>query len=193
MFYYVCHQHKQNKTCSIHAKHGRVRSTVQKHIFPEIKQNALFVMTYGIENDPCTIWCVQTMTGRQHKLAIHINNDVVKATMDMRNMFYRTIILLISSELNVQCINRSVYEFKLQRVMLWMVIKNTYHERNQDNAFRGIVISKNTQNHLVETFRSMPMDAEHNETTPTISFYRFHENAGILTTKKNVKCMSSTT
>ena len=39
-----------------------------------------------------------------------------------------------------------------------------------------VVISGNNQNQVLETFISMKFDAECNETTPAISFDRFHED-----------------
>ena len=39
-----------------------------------------------------------------------------------------------------------------------------------------VVISENNQNQVLETFISMKFDAECNETTPAISFHRFHGN-----------------
>ena len=39
-----------------------------------------------------------------------------------------------------------------------------------------VVISENNQNQLLETFISMKFNAECNETTPAISFHRFHGN-----------------
>ena len=47
--------------------------------------------------------------------------------------FSNSEILLISSELNVQYINRSVCEFEILFVMPWMAIQKTDHERNQEN------------------------------------------------------------
>ena len=43
-----------------------------------------------------------------------------------------------------------------------------------------IVISEKNQNQDLETFISMRLDAECNETTPAIPFYRFHEDSTIL-------------
>ena len=42
-----------------------------------------------------------------------------------------------------------------------------------------IQIYKNVQNQIPETFIYMTMDAEHNETTPTIPFDLFHEDSDI--------------
>ena len=39
-----------------------------------------------------------------------------------------------------------------------------------------IQVYKNVQNQIPETFIYMTMDAEHNETTPTIPFDLFHED-----------------
>ena len=40
-------------------------------------------MTYGPENDPCTLRWIQTVAERQNKVSIPINDDVIKAAMDM--------------------------------------------------------------------------------------------------------------
>ena len=55
-----------------------------------------------------------------------------------------------------------------------------------------IVISENTQNEVLETFIYIKMDAECNETTPAISFPRFHEDSEMFT-KKDVKSWSGRT
>ena len=65
--------------------------------------------------------------------------------------------------------------------MFRMSIKKAYHERNQENEIWKIVISKNNQNHISGTLISMRIDAEHDETTPAISFDRVHENVCNLT------------
>ena len=44
-----------------------------------------------------------------------------------------------------------------------------------------IVISENTQNNVLETFTYIKSNAECNETVPTISFARFHEDSENLT------------
>ena len=49
-----------------------------------------------------------------------------------------------------------------------------------------IVMSKNNQNKVLETFISIKFYAECNETTPDIVLYRFHEDYELLT-KKDVK------
>ena len=42
------------------------------------------------------------------------------------------------------------------------------------------MISENNQNQILETFISMKMDAEYNETTPAISFDRLHVDFDIV-------------
>ena len=42
-----------------------------------------------------------------------------------------------------------------------------------------IQVSRNVQNLIRETFIYMIMDAEHNETNPTITFQRLHEDVDI--------------
>ena len=55
-----------------------------------------------------------------------------------------------------------------------------------------IVISENTQNEVLETFIYIKMDVESNETTPAISFLRFHEDSEMFT-KNNIKKVSGST
>ena len=53
--------------------------------------------------------------------------------------------------------------------------------RRIKKTYSKLVISENNQNQDLETFISMKSDAGCNETTPAISFDRFHENSEILT------------
>ena len=91
-------------------------------------------------------------------------------------------LVLIVWEFNVQCINRSVCEFWALIIRIRMHINEAYHHRNQENWFWEIVISENNWNHIPNTFISMRIDAEHNETAPAISDDRLHGNICILTT-----------
>ena len=50
-----------------------------------------------------------------------------------------------------------------------------------------IVIFESNQNPVLETFISMKFDAESNETTPAISFLRFHEDFENYTKKASKK------
>ena len=129
-----------NPTCSIHAKHGRVRSTLQRHMLPENLKISWFVMTYGPEIIPAHSDGSKPVAGRQNKLSMHINDDVLEAAMDLwlayhhhklRNAAFESLVryfsilecLLILSELNVQYINKSVCEFESRFIRLRMTIK----------------------------------------------------------------------
>ena len=53
--------------------------------------------------------------------------------------------------------------------------------REIKKTYSRIVISENTQNKSLETLISMKFDTECNETTPAMSFHRFHDYYEILT------------